>query len=66
MCKRLGVGNWKLGFIERLANKRWVVYLFFGLMTVIAFQGFINNTTVISRCTLNHAQMSSRTVLRVE
>jgi hypothetical protein len=31
-------GKWKP---QKLAKERWVVYLFFGLMAVIAFQVFI-------------------------
>jgi hypothetical protein len=32
-----------------LAQERWVVYLFYELMAVIAFQFFIKHTAVIAR-----------------
>jgi hypothetical protein len=62
--KRLG--NWKLGIVERLPYERWFVYLFFGLMAVIAFQVFIKHTAVIARRILKYAQMLSKAVLHVE
>jgi hypothetical protein len=43
--KQLGkLKTWKLA-----AQERWVVYLFFELMAVIAFQFFIKHTAVIAR-----------------
>jgi hypothetical protein len=44
-----------------LPYERWVVYLFFGLMAVIAFQ-VIRQLLLV----LKYAQMSSRAVLHVE
>jgi hypothetical protein len=40
MCKHSKSGKeiGKHGIFERLPYERWVVYLFFGLMAVIAFQ----------------------------
>jgi hypothetical protein len=49
----------------KLPYERWVVYLFFGLMAVIPFQGFIKHTTVIARKILKYAQLSSQAVLHV-
>jgi hypothetical protein len=54
---------WK---VERLPNERWVVYLFFGLMAVFAFQVFIKHTAVIARRILTYVKLSSRAVLHVE
>jgi hypothetical protein len=49
-----------------LPYEYWVVYLFFGLMAVIAFQVFIKHTAVIARGILKYAQMSPKAVLHVE
>jgi hypothetical protein len=59
MCKhsKKRLGNWKLGIVQRLPHERWVVYLFFGLMAVIAFQGFIKHTAVFARRIFKYAQM---------
>jgi hypothetical protein len=45
--------------------ERWAVYLFFGLIAVIAFQVFLKHTAVIARGILKFAQTSSRAVLHV-
>jgi hypothetical protein len=37
------------GKLQRLAQERWVVYLFYGLVAVIAFQVFIEHSAVIAR-----------------
>jgi hypothetical protein len=37
------------GKLQRLAQERWVVDIFYGLMAVIAFQVFIKHTAVIAR-----------------
>jgi hypothetical protein len=57
------IGKWKTW---KLAQERWVVYLFYEQMAAIAFQFFIKHTTVIARRILQYAQMSSRAVLHVE
>jgi hypothetical protein len=43
-CEQLG--KWKTW---KLAQERWVVYLFFELIAVIAFHFFIKHTAVIAR-----------------
>jgi hypothetical protein len=59
MCKH-SKSDYEIGTHGLLQTyERWVIYLFFGLMSVIAFQ-------VIARRILKYARMSSRAVLHVE